>query len=280
MKPRELIVILLSAVIECILTFVLTQVFALGNWGMLAIFTVNVIVLLSIYLWFNRKEKKHAEIEDILREMNIVSHEDLTAHRDLHARLDLLGMVNCTEKLTDTLFAPITCTSNIKKTLYFMGVAGSKWVNDPPVLVQFERMLQKVSAAQGEVKFLLINPRGDGWQKLKRLRRDRLSDESYPKFKELASKYPCLKVRLYDSLPSFRLQFVDNSYVTVSRYKFEFSEYEATHYGWDAPHLIVKNEEPELSTGNIRHFWSLYMAFQYLYDHIWNHSKDLSTLEL
>jgi Ca2+/Na+ antiporter len=255
-KTKEIVLIVISAVVEAVLPFLLTQVFSLGTGKIVFILVLNTLVLVTLYLWFIYKYHK------------------------MHKNLDLLGIENCTEKLTGTIFTPETCMQNIRKTLSFMGVAGSKWVSDPPVYAEFERMLRKVSAAQGEVRFLLINPKAASWQQLNGLRRGNLSDVSYGNFIKLSKTYPCLHVRLYDTLPSFRLQFVDGLYVAVSRYKFEFSEYKDTHYGWDAPHLIVKNEEQELAKGKTRHFWSLYMAFHFLYEYIWEHSKDLSTLEL
>ena len=266
MKSKELITVFISAIVETVLTFVLTQVLSLEIWGIVLAVLINVIILFLLYLWFSKKIKKHERKETILNDMGITTEEHLLAFKELHKNLVLLGIENCTEKLTNTPFMPKTCMQNVKKTLFFMGVAGSKWVNDPPVYAEFERMLRKVSAAQGEVRFLLLNPNGTGWKKLKRLRRDNLSDSSYKKYQDLMKNYPCLKVRLYDPLPSFRLQFVDETYVAVSRYKFEFSEYEETHYGWDAPHLVVKNEVQELVQGTTKHFWSLYMAFQFLYD--------------
>lgn len=275
MKTKEMITVFISAVVEAILTFVLTQVLSLEMLGIVLVVIINAAVLFSLYLWFSKRVRKQEEKNVILRDMGITTKEDLLAYKELHKNLDLLGVENCTEKLTDTPFIPKTCLQNIKKTLFFMGVAGSKWVNDPPVYTEFERMLRKVSAAQGEVRFLLLNPNGNGWKKLKKLRRDNLSDISYDKYRVLMKNYPCLKVRLYDPLPSFRLQFVDGTYVAVSRYKFEFSEYEKTHYGWDAPHLIVQNEVQELVQGTTKHFWSLYMAFQFLYDHIWDQSEEL-----
>jgi len=224
--------------------------------------------------------KKIQEMYSILKEMKIITKENLITHKKMYHNLNLLGVANCTDKLTDTPFTPIKCLDKIENTLFFMGVAGSKWVIYPPVFTKFKKMLSKVDYNNGEVRFLLLNPKGEGWKKLKELRGDNLSDNSYSIFKELVKNYSCLKVRLYDPLPSFRLQFIDGSFVAVSRYKFESSDYEKTNYGWDAPHLIVKNEKKhELVEGETEHFWSLYMAFQFLYDHIWNNSIDLSELE-
>ena len=222
MKTKEIITVFISTVIEAILTFLLTQVLSLKIWGFILAALINAVVLFLLYLWFSKKVKEHEEKDAILSNMSITTKEHLLEFGKLHKNLDLLGIKNCTEKLTDTPFMPKTCMKNVKKTLFFMGVAGSKWVNDPPVYAEFERMLRKVSAAQGEVRFLLLNPNGNGWKKLKNLRRDNLSDSSYNKYQILMKNYPCLKVRLYDPLPSFRLQFVDGTYIAVSRYKLSF----------------------------------------------------------
>lgn len=275
MNIKEVITLSISIVVEAIASFVLTQMLSLEIWGVVLIVLLNIVVLLLLSLWFSKKIKKYEEKNAILSDMGIATEKNLLELKELHKNLDLLGIEGCTEKLIDTPFTPKICVQKVKKTLFFMGVAGSKWVKDSSVRLEFERMLHRVSAAKGEVRYLLLNPNGKGWKQLKKLRSDNLSDTSYDIYRELMKSYPCLKVRLYDPLPSFRLQFVDDTYVAVSRYKFEFSDYEKTHFGWDAPHLIVKNEVQEPLQETTKHFWSLYMAFQFLYDHIWNLSEEL-----
>ena len=279
MNTKEIVTIVVTAGVEVLIENVFSLFLKEDYMRWIIMFILNMSVLCVAYWYFSRKQQKDNKVWDILKSININTQEDLENLEEFHKNLDLIGVETCTGKLTETPFIPKECLKKVHKTLYFMGVAGSKWVKEPQVYVEFERMLMRVSAAGGEVRFLLLNPQGEGWRTLKELRRDNLSDESYAKFAELCDKFSCLKVRLYDPMPSFRLQFVDDTFVAVSRYKFEFTEYEKTHYGWDAPHLIVKNEEYELKQEGIRHFWSLYMAFQYLYNHIWEHSSDLSILK-
>lgn len=275
MAAKDVITILVTAVVEAVITNLFSTIIPMEYMKWAIVILGNLIVLLFAYVYFSKIRERDKETWEILNSMNVHSQNDLIKLEKLHKNLDLIGIERCTGKLTETEFEPIKCLMSVRKELQFMGVAGSKWVRGPEVYNEFERMLTRISAAGGKVRFLLLNPKGKGWQKLKKLRKDKLSAESYAKFMKLCSEYPCLEVRLYDPMPSFRLQFVDDTFVAVSRYKFEFTEYEKTHYGWDAPHLIVNNEihEPEQELN--RHFWSLYMAFQLLYDHIWEHSSDL-----
>ena len=53
--------------------------------------------------------------------------------------------------------------------------------------------------------------------------------ESIQHFLKLAHEYSCLEVRFYDQIPCFRLVFIDDRIVAVSRYKMDKEEIGRAH---------------------------------------------------
>jgi hypothetical protein len=196
-----------------------------------------------------------------------------------------LGIVECTERLTDSPFVPQECMNKVKNRLCFLGVCGEKWVDEEIKRDQFREMLRRISNNRGTVKFLLIDPSSNSWSKLSGLRQENICNTSFFKYREFMDDFPVLEVRLYDTLPSFRLQFIDDEYVTVSRYKNEYEGWRQSKHGWEAPHVYIDNEsesekKEEEKVEDIkkpeRHYWSLYPTFQALYEYVWQGAAELT----
>lgn len=237
---------------------VLAERFLQNKWIIVAFVATNVAAVFAIYCLFRKKIKEQDYI--------------LRLYRDV-------GIDGCTEELQGTRFEPLQCMKDVKKYLDFMGVGGNKWVDQDDKLELLENMLERVKASNGKVRYLLINPKSESYQTLKRLRQNRVPSSSYEKFKKLMEKYQCLEVRLYDDLPSFRLQFVDQEYVTVSRYYFEHELHAEKNFGWKIPHLIVRAEKVgNIQEGQIEYQGTLYKSFEQLYQYIWAHSADIKSV--
>jgi hypothetical protein len=187
-----------------------------------------------------------------------------------------LGIIDCKPQLRDSPFVPQESMKRVQNELYFLGVCGNKWVDQPMDRDLFEEMLERVSNNGGTVRFLLINPSGDAWSELCKLRKAKISNTSFIHYRQLMDNFPILKVRLYNSLPSFRLQFVDDEYVTVSRYKTDYKDWKQVQYGWAAPHLYIRNESKTDIDKNEKHIWSLYPTFQVLYEYLWEGAVELT----
>lgn len=114
-----------------------------------------------------------------------------------------------------------------------------------------------------------MEPDTKTWDDFKKRRNGKLSCSHYGDFEELSRDHDCFEVRLYNHMPSFRMQFVDAQYVAIARYKIEEEEYVASEYGLKAPHLVVQNEMAN------KYQWSLYGAFESLYNYIWQTAKPL-----
>lgn len=174
---------------------------------------------------------------------------------DLFSVLAEMGINDCTSKLSESKYEPLQCMAAANKRLYFMGILAAKWVF--PHMAEFDRFLKKIQLQGGNVTFLLINPKGQAYPKLRDMRDGALSTTSLPKLTDLVTKYSCFKVYLYDHIPCFRLVFIDDKEVAVSRYKIDSQGYFKSKSGWEAPHLIIK---PGTN-------WSLYEPFeQYFHD--------------
>lgn len=180
--------------------------------------------------------------------------------------LGQLGIIETTNKLSDTKFAPIQCMDEIGYSLFFMGILGSKWVENKS---KFEKFLRKIKANNGQVRFLMINPYGSGFSTLKDMRENNIKDTTTDVFSELVDKYPCLQARYYDFVPCFRLIFIDNKIVAVSRYGLDEKNYFKTKQGWDAPHLVIQRDY---------NYLSLFDPFLSYYNWVWESAKDVKSL--
>lgn len=294
MKKDTLSVVLI-AIIEIISSVIIGWILEVDKTVSIISLLINVLIICSFVLIYRYRYRLKLELLTLLGEnanakciknlldMKKVLDDNnikddfnkLNGELKLLKQLNDIGIVGCTDKLEGTLFQPKKSMKRVKRNLSFMGVTGSKWILQLDVRSELERKLKQISINdKGKVRFLLIDPRSDSFQRMKAMREGALTDDSYKYWAELQNKYSdCLEIRLYDHIPSFRLQFLDDEILTVSRYRLDRSSFENSQYGWNAPHLIVSNTTYD--DDETHHYWSLYEAFQLLYDHIWDDSKKL-----
>lgn len=188
-----------------------------------------------------------------------------------------LGIINCTKELKGTQLDPARCMRDVHTSLSFMGVGGEKWVKDKQLRKIFENMLRQTKTMGGEVRFLLINPASEAYGRLYQLRGESVPYDSYERFADLVNKFDNLKVCLYSDMPSFRMQFVDDAYLAISRYYFDKVSHDNSGGGWKTPHLIICNEQREFGENEPKHKGSLYGSFLLSYNFIWTHSVNIQT---
>lgn len=201
--------------------------------------------------------------------------DELKALRKKIHLYEELGIINCTEELKGTQLEPIQCMKDVHTSLSFMGVGGEKWVKDPQLRKTFENMLRQTKTMGGEVRFLLINPASEAYSRLYQLRGESVPYDSYEHFANLVDKFDNLKVRLYSDMPSFRMQFVDDTYLAISRYYFDKVSHDSFGGGWKTPHLIISTEQREFGESESRYKGSLYGSFLLAYNFIWSHSEKI-----
>lgn len=201
--------------------------------------------------------------------------DELVSYRKQFELYNELGIINCTQTLKGSELEPIKCMPDVKKSLDFTGVGGEKWVKDAQLRKAFESMLLRTKSVGGVVRFLLIDPSSEAYANLYQLRGESVPFESYEKFIELKKRHKNLQVRLYDHMPSFRMQFVDEKYLAVSRYYFDKKTHDQFEGGWMIPHLIIQNATQEYGSTEIKHKWSLYESFQLAYEFSWDQGRDI-----
>lgn len=249
------------------------------------ILSIFIIAGLSVfyYIKLSNMEKKNKENEKSVEELNnkiscLESEREKT--KEYLVNLESMGVVDGITNLKDTRFSPDKCMKEVKNRLDFMGIGGAKWVEQNSDRESFERMLNRVSTmGNGKIRFLLMDPETKNYKRLRKLRDNAVPEISYKILKDLVEENDCLEVRLYDMMPTFRLQFVDDSYVAVSRYYIEREKYNKYQHGWKNPHLVVSSEKKtSIKDETTLHEASLYGSFELLYNYIWDHSRDIKSL--
>jgi len=200
-----------------------------------------------------------------------ISHPSTTlitsVNDELVGVLNEMGITGCTSQLSSSKYEPLQCMKQAQKSLSFMGILGSKWVIEPATRSEFSKFLTRIQHHGGHIHFLLIQPNGVSFSKLKILREGAISHESLDHFRNLMKTYSCLQVRLYDLLPCFRLVFLDERIAAVSRYKIDKEGYFQSKQGWDAPHIEIDSTA----------VWSMYQAFELYFQQVWDSSQKLRT---
>lgn len=268
MKRRNdaIISAVVGAIIQVILSYVLT------NWAQFSVgiaigaaFPVSFIVFIVFWYLITRYRGKS---DNIAPPYNSGATQPAKVKNELMEVLKKVGIIDCTHSLSKSKYEPMECMKLTRRSLSFMGILGSKWVTEAHILNEFKRLLKRAQEQNGLIRFLLINPQGEHFNRLNSLREGAISTESLKRFQELMNEFPCLQVNLYNMMPCFRLVFIDGKIVALSRYKIDKEGYFQSRFGWDAPHLVIDAGAD----------WSLYDAFELYYEQMWKASVDLKSI--
>lgn len=172
-----------------------------------------------------------------------------------------LGITKLLNQIDGSGYEAKECIKEVQDSLRFMGTAGSKWLND---MTAFEKMLKRVRMKRHKVRFLLIDPQGEGFSSLE----NPPELDVYKKWLELTRKHPkdYFEVKLYNDYLSFRLQIVDERYVVVSKY-------ESEEVVDDCKPTMVIYKSGKLPDGTNPHTHSLYESFKNIFDSKWDDDK-------
>lgn len=167
--------------------------------------------------------------------------EDLGKNADsIQSLCAMLGITTASQlRLADSHLTPLACIRRTRTRLYFSGVLASKWVIEPAVRSRFNELLTRLDTINGDVRFLMINPHGDGFRRLSELREGNISAESVEPLKQMSERHRSLQVRLYNGLPAFRIVVIDDDVVSFSPYRLAADAYLASDRGWEAPHVVL-----------------------------------------
>lgn len=170
-------------------------------------------------------------------------------------------------RLEGSHLTPVACIRRTRSRLYFMGVLSSKWVTEGAVRSEFKQLLSRLDASNGDVRFLIIDPDGDGYRRLSELRKGHVSTDSVDKLRQLVREHKCFKVRMYSNLPAFRIIVIDDDVVSFSAYRLAAAAYLKTERGWESPHVVLDPLAP----------YPLAEAFQLLFLETWENAKPLES---
>ncbi|MFB6225481.1 MAG: hypothetical protein ABEI13_03425 [Candidatus Paceibacteria bacterium] len=183
-------------------------------------------------------------------------------------RLQKLGVEKGVESTKDGPFSVKEATDRAEESIKFLGLFGSKWVDENYSRNQFTDLLDEFEANHGSsdcpsVKFMLVDTSSHGFEEIASMRNVHNSTLSkngcLKQYHELEEKYDCLSIKLYSFIPTFRLIFVDER-LGISRYHYKPpEELKDFKRGREIPHVAV-NPEPR---------YTLRDPFEQLFDQLW-----------
>jgi hypothetical protein len=159
---------------------------------------------------------------------------------------------------------PLECIRQTVSRLCFAGILATKWVADSYVRAQFDRLLEKLDDTGGSVRFLLIDPDSEGYKRFSGLRWSAGGVQSISILRDLSAAHRSFEVRLYSSLPAFRIILIDQSVVSFSPYLMDPGTHRAKS-GWVAPQIVLDRTAP----------WPLARTFETLFDENWRMAAPL-----
>ena len=159
---------------------------------------------------------------------------------------------------------PLECISQTVSRLCFAGIQGTKWVADSYVRARFTQLLDRLDDAGGSVRFLLLDPESEAFARFSELRWSERDAQLVGRLRRLNADHPSFQVRLYETLPTFRIVLIDESIVSFSPYLMARGT-DRARTGWEAPHVVLDRTAP----------WPLASTFETLFEETWRTSIPL-----
>lgn len=194
--------------------------------------------------------------------------DDVGDRYDILMRLvDLIGITTHSElRLSGSRMEPTQLMRRAKQRLWFSGVLASKWVTDPAVRGELSDFLTVLDhTPEGDVRFMIMNPDGRAYRRLRELLGNELSAEHLPLLAQLAQQHSSFQVKVFDHLPKFRIHVIDRDVVTFSPYRLDEETYLRGVQDWRPPHVVLDPLAP----------WPLADAFATLFNEMWQTSAFL-----
>ena len=183
--------------------------------------------------------------------------------------IDLAQMVGLSSssalRLRNSRAEPRECIEQTVQRLWFQGIFASKWVAEPQVRNQFETLLDRLDGDDdASVHFLLLDPNSESFGRFQSITQTTESPESFTWLRAVSKRHRSFKVRVYDSLPTFRIIVIDDSLVTVAPYMNVPQEW-LRERGWESPHIVLAPMAP----------FPLAKSFELMFRESWRRSRPL-----
>lgn len=161
------------------------------------------------------------------------------------------------EELSDSRWAPQQCIGRVKTSLRFMGLRSSKWVGvEDGTFTALDEALEFLDDVGSElVRFLILNPESDAYERLRR-RRTELSSDHLQRLAELEQKHRSLQIKCVDFISAFRFTAVNDREIGLALYPTTQEEFRETDRGWSVRHHNLVTDRP----------WSLGGSLVFMFD--------------
>jgi hypothetical protein len=194
---------------------------------------------------------------------------NVAGSRNIHRRaLSFLGLgdEDTGEPLMQSRWLPERCLKRVQRTLRFMGLRSSKWVQDPDTRQAFDRLLHILDHGRtSSVRFLILNPDSESYRKLERMRNRKLSTSHLRSLARLDRTHPSLEIRCVDFITAFRLTAVDDRDVGLALYATDPQSFNDSEYGWRAEHFTLNAASP----------WTLARSLLFTFDQQFESARPL-----
>lgn len=208
----------------------------------------------------------HASPGPPARPQSISTRPAAVEKTDLELAVATLGITEHTSlQLENSNISPVQCCRQVVRRLWFSGIMANKWVLDPDAHTAFDRLLTRLDREEevALARLMIVNPESEAADVLRDL--GLLTDremKSIPILQELVLKHPSFEVRMYDTLPLFRLIIVDQTFVTVGPYLNQPAA--LARSGWEVPQLALSHAAP----------YPLAHSFVGLFEESWKRSRN------
>lgn len=207
--------------------------------------------------------------EEISSNLPALPAQAQSGREDLMRVIDLIGITTHSQlRLTGSRMEPVQLIRRVRQRLWFSGVLASKWVADPAVRSELSDFLTVLDhSPEGDVRFMIMDPDGPGYRRLRELRGDELSAEHLPLLAHLARAHSSFQVKVFDHLPTLRIHVIDKDVVTFSFYRLDEKSYLQgdDDQGWESPHVVLDPLAP----------WPIAEALATLFSEMWHGSRFL-----
>jgi hypothetical protein len=185
-----------------------------------------------------------------------------TGREELITIMELIGITTHSQlRLAGSRMEPLQLMRRVRRRLWFSGVLASKWVTDPAVRSALSDFLTVLDhSLEGDARFMIMNPDGPGYRRLRELRGDELNTEHLPLLAGMVREHSSFQVKVFDHLPTFRIHVIDKDVVTFSFYRLDEESYlQDDDQAWESPHVVLDPLAP----------WPLAEAFATLFNEMW-----------